>query len=853
MNRSIFLLAIIFLLLSLSSITWASPKHIHLTWQDDPKYSIVVSWRTDSQEPSWVQYGTELPYSKNATGPSGELHHVHLVDLQPGKIYYYRCGSGQEWSDDLTFETAPLGPLEPFKFVALGDSRTNWEIWGDCSEATLAVNPDFVLHTGDLVAHGGDQAEWDIWFNEATDLLREVVFMPAVGNHEDNAPNYYQQFALPHNEDWYSFDYGNAHFISLSTEKPMTGTQRAWLEQDLASTDATWIFAFYHRPMYSSGSHGPERPVYHAWGDLFDKYHVDMVFNGHDHMYERSHPMADDWIADSPENGTIHIVTGGAGAPLYGMAAKGPWSASFNSVNHIVLLEINGTELQLEAMYLNQTVFDELKISKAVLPDLLVQSVSTSPKYPIPGVTATVEIELANSGKAGSSPFEIIVKVDDEVLGELDAEAMGPGDVQIMSLDWIPSGEGYHEIEITVDPDNQVYENLGESNNLKEYCSLASVPKPDLVTGKIESSEIIPEIGDIVTYDVEVINEGTSESGPFDVDVEIGDGEGFILATVFNQTSGLQPGESVTLPVQCTCSPGNWELMVELDSGGEVEEISEENNLVSRKYYYRDFLQVGPAYLPQGFRSDETVLIYYDQNGGEIPSNSTCVLVWGINGWRKPPADMAPPGTVERNPFETPMHEVSEGLWMVAIPTDERFEWIDLKFEDRQFLPKYLDDNGGDGWIIPGENWAYGKIDDLRTAMEEAEYSGVDISPYLQVLEDVNTSLGKGQYLDAAMALINATDNCRLTECELLLSSATSAFQDAVEDGLDVSRVENFLVAAQSQLDSGNYAGSKQFSLTSLRFISEAREAVPQSNLLLLLVASLLLLSRGKACANREH
>jgi hypothetical protein len=274
---------------------------------------------------------------------------------------------------------------------------------------------------------------------------------------------------------------------------------------------------------------------------------------------------------------------------------------------------------------------------------------------------------------------------------------------------------------------------------------------------------------------------------------------------------------------------GDWQLDVELDPGSMVDEILEDNNLASKTYVYRDFLEVGPAYLPQGFGLDETVYIYYDQEKGMIPLNSTsCVAVWGINGWKKPPPEMAPDDTATRSQFETEMTQVSDNLWLVAIPTDERYHWIDLKFADRQYFPRYWDDNDGLEWIIPGENWALGKIAELLDAMDEAEKSGVDVLPYQELLEEANLSLNEGLYLDAALLLVNATNHCRKTECEFLLANATTEYELALAEGLDVKRVNMFLKAAQSQLDSGNYHGSKQFIQTSLRWISEAREKVPQ-------------------------
>jgi len=828
------------------------PTQIHMTWQSDPRYSITVSWRTPSECPSVVEYGTALPYGSRAEATAGQLHHVVLEGLEPGTVYHFRCGSELGWSQDLTFQTAPEDPSQGFTFVALGDSRTNWDTWGRCANATLQTDPAFVLHTGDLVESGGVQSEWDIWFLKAESLLSKKVIMPVLGNHEGNNPKYYEQFALPNVEDWYSFDYGCVHFIGLTTEKSMIGAQRAWLEQDLSSTNATWKFVYYHSPMYSSAGHGCNRDAYQAWGDLFDKYHVDMVFNGHDHTYERTYPMNDDWLADSPENGTIHIVTGGAGAPLGGLVSRGPWCASFLANYHFLLVTVNETYLRVEARFYNQSIFDEVRVSKARLPDLRPESVATVPTFPGPGENARIVVTVVNSGKSESGECGLRTMVNGNVLSAARLSSIQPGERSSVELEWRPAVVGIYNLSVSVDPYGEVPEGLGETNNEIGSSVLVSDPKPDLLVEAIDSSTLIPASGETIRFLVDLRNRGSAASGSFGVDFRLNN----ITLNHIILDRGLQPGEAKRLESPWPVSWGDWEIAVEVDTEHAVDELFEDNNLKTASFLFRDFCKWGPAYLPQGFAQGEMVLVYYNRSEGRIPADSsTCVAVWGMNGWKNPPARLAPPGTVTRTLFETPMQNIRGDLWFATLPTAEGFNWIDLKFEDRQVLATAFDDNNGSNWAIPCGGWVQSRFNEFMSAIADAEAAGVDVAEYRGLAEEANLSLAAGHLTEALKSIHGAVDRCRLDECRALLETATSEYQKAIGEGLEVPRAESFLTAARGQLDYGNYPSSKKWSLLVLDLVEEARAKVPESACLVVLAVWALLVwkRRPDGSRNREH
>lgn len=831
------LLVIALMVLPVAAAT--EPINIHLTWQGDPRYSITISWMTSSESPSIVEYGVGLPYESNVGGSPARFHNVNITGLKPGTQYHYRCGSDSNWSDDFTFRTAPADPKEPFTFVVFGDSRSHWDIWGECAEAVLASGPEFCLHTGDIVRDGGKQDEWNISFKEAEALLSRRVVMPAIGNHERNDPLYYNQFALPHPEDWYSFDYGNAHFIALSTEKDMTGSQREWLERDLSSTNATWKFVFYHRPMYSSGHHGCAMRVQEAWIDLFDEYHVDMVFNGHDHDYERSYPMFDNWLSDSPENGTIHVVTAGAGASLYSLVSPGPWMAIFRKVNHYVFLTINGTELRMEARLFNGTVFDDVQLSKAKLPDLVVESITTNPTYPSPGEGTTIVAFVKNVGRDESRDCRVHIAIDGENLSTKQLGSLLPGASATVQAEWYPTSHGTFNVTAWADCDDVVQEGIWEKNNKLGRIVLVSEPKPDLVVTALGCDKIMPRVGETITVRVDVGNEGSGSSGRFDIGINLNG----IPLNISACSEGLAPGETLRFEFPLICVWGDWEIAVTVDPSDGVDELYEDNNFANRTFYFRDFLKASSAYLSQGLLEGESVIIYYNQSEGEIPSNSsTCVVVWGMNG-RKKPLGVNPPDTVTGDLFETQMKKVSEGIWFAVLPTSEEMDWIDLMFEDRQVLSRFSDDNNGSNWLIPGFELARSKVDGLLGAIEDAQAFGVDVSIYREEVEKSNLSLLAGRYMEAMKMLENATDRCRKDECEAIFEAATSEYETALGEGIDVGRAQILLNAARSQMELCNYQGSNQYSLKVITMIKEARAQISEIKLipvlLIMLISSL--------------
>ncbi len=287
-----------------------------------------------------------------------------LTDLQPGKTYPYtiqEAGGATGY-----FKTAPSGPT-PFEFVVYGDTRTRHDMHRRVVEAVLKYStPDLVLHTGDLVANGADVAQWPVFFGLEKDLLRKVAFFPALGNHERNDPQFYEFFQI--GKPYYSFDWGNAHFIVLNSDIGNAASNAAakaafwdeqtrWLEADLQkSQGAAFRFLVAHHPPFTAVARRQgDNPEMTALVPLFEKYHLSAGFFGHDHNYQ--HYL---------KNGVHYVITGGGGAPLYDVnTPPAVITKKVISTEHFTKMSVNGSAATLTALGLDGSTIEEFAIPAA--------------------------------------------------------------------------------------------------------------------------------------------------------------------------------------------------------------------------------------------------------------------------------------------------------------------------------------------------------------------------------------------------------------------------------------------------------------------------------------------------------
>jgi 3',5'-cyclic AMP phosphodiesterase CpdA len=321
------------------------------------KWSATVVWIVQTAD---VKLG-ESPYTASQTAPVLRSQKVKFADLEPGKTYYYDVLGRDEGKGH--FKTVPVGPAE-FKFVVYGDTRTRHDMHQRVMEAVSKAEPDFVLHTGDLVASGRDSAHWLIFFSIEKDVLRKTVFFPSLGNHERNDSQYHDFFDV--RSPYYSFNWGTSHFVVLNSDignaalstgakEAFWAEQRSWLEDDLKkSQKAAFRFLTFHHPPFTAMKRRQSRkhPI-QEMVPLFEQYNVTAVFNGHDHNYQHH-----------VKNGVHYVVTGGGGAPLYEVDAPIPEiTQKVVRVEHFVQVKVAGEQARIEAVGLDGRLIDTIELT----------------------------------------------------------------------------------------------------------------------------------------------------------------------------------------------------------------------------------------------------------------------------------------------------------------------------------------------------------------------------------------------------------------------------------------------------------------------------------------------------------
>jgi hypothetical protein len=228
-----------------------------------------------------------------------------------------------------------------------------------------------------------DPRAWDSYFVEIASTAAFIPWMVSLGNHEMEpwySPNGYggdiDRLDFPGNgpsacPGTYYFQYGNVGIISLdpndvSYEIPANfgysdGAQTTWLGQTLSALrsdpSVDFIVVYFHHCAYSTCvTHGSEGGVEQFWAPLFDQYQVDLVINGHNHVYERTDPIRGGSATgtapigatiDPALQGTTYVCAGGAGKSLYSFSAADSYEGNINNVSPVSTFvnEAGGTQV----------------------------------------------------------------------------------------------------------------------------------------------------------------------------------------------------------------------------------------------------------------------------------------------------------------------------------------------------------------------------------------------------------------------------------------------------------------------------------------------------------------------------
>src|SRR6266581_9434645 len=182
------------------------------------------------------------------------------------------------------------------RFAVIGDSGTGFkqqfEVGRQMADCRQEFPFDSVLMLGDNLY--GDQTPVDFQrkFEEPYKTLLDagVKFYASLGNHDNPNQRFYKPFNMGEKR-YYNFKNGNAEFFALDSTY-MDPTQLDWIQQKLRDSNAAWKICYFHHPLYSNGKHhGADVDLRSLIAPLFEKYGVNAVFSGHEHIYERLNPV----------------------------------------------------------------------------------------------------------------------------------------------------------------------------------------------------------------------------------------------------------------------------------------------------------------------------------------------------------------------------------------------------------------------------------------------------------------------------------------------------------------------------------------------------------------------------------
>lgn len=336
------------------------PDRFRILWETSDPVPTRLSWGAGRDGPELLE--TAEPVTR---------HDVLVQGLRPDTVYWYRLERDGGTGGSVPVRTQPEAPRS-IRMAVVGDTHSTGGVHARIIREIVGERPDLLLHTGDLSLRPGKR-EGDVekdFFRIEGPLLRSVPIYPVLGNHDGNGFRFVELFVRPRGAGeatYYLARRGALALIALDTNESVESgsTQGRWLAETLDSLagDAGVVFrivAMHWGPFDSGSGHGSNLEAREALVPLFERYGVDLVFSGHDHVYER---------------GTVHgvryVMTGGGGG-----GRRKPhdvlgdsWTEASSAAFHHGLVEIDGRDLRFTVREAGSgRILDEFHITKDATP-----------------------------------------------------------------------------------------------------------------------------------------------------------------------------------------------------------------------------------------------------------------------------------------------------------------------------------------------------------------------------------------------------------------------------------------------------------------------------------------------------
>ena len=247
------------------------------------------------------------------------------------------------------------------RFAIIGDSGTGERLQYETADRLRLAHGqfpfDFVLMMGDNIYGSKTPRDFERKFELPYKPLldQKVSFYASLGNHDVPEEQQYKPFNM-NGQRYYSFKKGNVRFFALDSNY-MDPDQLKWLTEQLQNSNDEWKIAFFHHPLYSSAAaHGSSLELRGILQPLFEKYGVQVVFSGHDHVYERV----------APQNGISYFTEGSSGQLRRGDVRGAGFTAKFFDTDcAFMLVEITQNELLFQTVARTGETVDAGKVTRA--------------------------------------------------------------------------------------------------------------------------------------------------------------------------------------------------------------------------------------------------------------------------------------------------------------------------------------------------------------------------------------------------------------------------------------------------------------------------------------------------------
>lgn len=325
-----------------------APSRVILNPSENPATSQSFAWRTDAgtttgrveiTTPGGTPVGTAnsvagdvisfpFPGETWSASYSSRHHEATVAGLESDTAYRYRVGGPAGWSPWYEFRTAAAGRSD-WRMLYFGDVQNDILSFSEAvMDRAYEGVPDarLALHAGDMINDSEQDYQWGEWFEILDGHSQRMVTVPVMGNHElhgdDQAVQFHQHFNNPKNgpegyrESAYHFDYQGVRFLILNSNKDWAPNQVEYVRSVLENNPNKWTVVSFHHPVFSSSWNDRDnKSVRDSWLPLLEEHDVDLVLQGHDHIYSRGHVAANQ-VSETEQSGPVYVIAM-AGSKMY--------------------------------------------------------------------------------------------------------------------------------------------------------------------------------------------------------------------------------------------------------------------------------------------------------------------------------------------------------------------------------------------------------------------------------------------------------------------------------------------------------------------------------------------------------